>query len=336
MSANEFQASVTALAVGLAVLGAFALHLDAPWWAAISAWIVGNPERGAVLNKGVARVIGTAAGGFLGYVAAYVTLGMPLLQIPVIALSLSAAAYLRYRSEHAYMWLMLLVMISLSVLNAMTTPEETLDFVFFRSTEIMLGVTAATIAAISLDAWRPATSAPDTAAGHGTVPRKAALFVALFSGFTTLLILLIWQQLALPSSMQILISLIATAMPTFAMTQAQIAKRLAGCVLGGAAGLMLTGLSLEVLTVWLALFFVGIYALAYVHHGGGAYSYVGTQGGIGFIMATVSGTGPTETIIPVFDRIAGISIAMVLMVCLIYAASPWLSSAYAGHQAPAS
>ncbi len=336
MSSNEFQASVTALAVCLAVLGAFTLHLDAPWWAAISAWIVSNPERGAVLTKGIARVIGTAAGGFLGYVAAYLTLGMPVLQMLVIAASLSIAAFLRYRSEHAYMWLMLFVMISLPVLNAMTTPAETLDFVFFRSTEIIIGVAAATLVAIGLDAWRPADPTTGAAAGAGAVSRKAAIVVSVFSGSATLLILMIWQQLALPSSMQILISLIATALPTFAMMQAQIVKRLAGCVMGGAAGLVLTGFSLEVLTVWLAFFFVGTYAMAYVHHGGGAHSYVGTQGGIGFIMATVSGTGPTETIVPVFDRVAGISMALVIMICLIYAVAPWVSPTHAGHRAQAS
>jgi hypothetical protein len=55
--------------VWLAAILAFALHLDNPWWAVISAWVVTSPERHVPLKKAANCLIGTRLNLFLLNVA---------------------------------------------------------------------------------------------------------------------------------------------------------------------------------------------------------------------------------------------------------------------------
>jgi uncharacterized membrane protein YccC len=61
------QGVITALACWLAAIFAFALHLNSPWWASISAWVIANPERQELLGKAANRIFGTVVGCFLDY-----------------------------------------------------------------------------------------------------------------------------------------------------------------------------------------------------------------------------------------------------------------------------
>jgi uncharacterized membrane protein YccC len=56
----------TAAASILALAIAYALHLDRPYWAAMTVWLVAQPTRGLQLERGVFRVIGTVVGSAAG------------------------------------------------------------------------------------------------------------------------------------------------------------------------------------------------------------------------------------------------------------------------------
>jgi Fusaric acid resistance protein family len=98
------QGAITALACWFAVVLAFFAHLDNPWWAAISAWVIAHPERHAVLTKGLSRVIGTLVGWLIGCCLTFLVEGAPVMQALVMFLVAATGTYGRYRSEHSYAW----------------------------------------------------------------------------------------------------------------------------------------------------------------------------------------------------------------------------------------
>ncbi|MFG1478455.1 FUSC family protein [Xanthobacter sp. V4C-4] len=56
----------TAFAAVLALVLAAALGIDNPQWAAMTVWVVAQPTRGQLLEKGVFRILGTFAGALVG------------------------------------------------------------------------------------------------------------------------------------------------------------------------------------------------------------------------------------------------------------------------------
>ena len=55
------------------------------------------------------------------------------------------------------------------------------------------------------------------------------------------------------------------------------------------------------------MLFGGIFAFSRLHLSKGPSSYIGTQGGVAFIMAMVTGNHAPNTIDPVIGRVAGIT-----------------------------
>jgi uncharacterized membrane protein YccC len=76
------QSAMIALAVAVATTVALAVHTDAAWWAAISAFVSTQATASASLQRGALRIIGTALGAALAF------LGSPWLVQDVVALSL--------------------------------------------------------------------------------------------------------------------------------------------------------------------------------------------------------------------------------------------------------
>lgn len=325
MTDTQLQPFVTATSVVLATLAAFALHLESTWWAAISAWIVANPEGKLVFRKGVYRIIGTLAGALVGFWIASLMEGVVLLQAIYVAFAFAMAAYSRFTAEHAYAWAMFWIITVLTVLMSFQNFSETGSFVYNRSVEICIGVFVVMIVSLLVAPYRVARSdpAPHSDADKAAIRDNTAIAV-VFGGIAVALILAIWQAFNLPSLVQMVISLFVAIAPSIAKMRQQIAQRFAGCLIGGALGLFVTGLGIEILWIWAFLFFAGIYAASFVHHGDPSRSYIGTQAGIAYILCMVSGAGPQTSIMPVVDRAAGIALVFVLLGVLLYTVGPWL------------
>jgi uncharacterized membrane protein YgaE (UPF0421/DUF939 family) len=80
MTVDFRQSLITGVSCWLATMAAFALHLDNPWWAAISAWVISSPDKSAFWQKGIMRILGTIAGCVLGYELAAQLEGRPVAQ----------------------------------------------------------------------------------------------------------------------------------------------------------------------------------------------------------------------------------------------------------------
>lgn len=325
MTDARLQPFVTATSVVLATLAAFALHLESTWWAAISAWIVANPEGKLVFRKGIYRILGTLAGALVGFWIASLMEGLVLLQATYVAFAFAMAAYARFTAEHAYAWAMFWMVTVLTVVMSFQNYSETGSFVYNRSVEICIGVFVVMIVSLLVAPFRVAKTDPAARSDVDTAAiRDNTAIAAVFGGIAVVLILVLWQAFNLPSLVQMVISLFVAIAPSIAQMRQQIAQRFAGCLIGGTLGLFITGLGIEILWIWAFLLFAGIYAASFVHHGDPSRSYIGTQAGVAYILCMVSGAGPQTSIMPVVDRAAGIALVFVLLGVLLFTVGPWL------------
>ncbi|MEM1129481.1 MAG: FUSC family protein [Pseudomonadota bacterium] len=324
MNAAHLQAFATSAAVCIAVVLAFMLNLDDPWWAAISAFIVSGPEQKSALIKGFHRIAGTLAACILGYGVAINIEGDVFYQTLVIVCAFAAAVYTRFTTENAYAWAMFWIILLIVVLVSANEPSETATFAYLRSIEIVTGVSAAAAMSLAIEPWRPKERGHTVQSAGAPADKTAVAHVATFGAFSALVILFLWQLFDLPSIVQVFISLFVAMVPTIAMMRQQIELRLAGCLWGGVAGLAVAGMGIEILWLWLGFLFAGLYAAALVHHGGSRNAYAGTQFGIAFIIAMVTENGPPDAILPVLERAIGITLAYIVLAVLIVAVAPWV------------
>ena len=64
----------------------------------------------------------------------------------------------------------------------------------------------------------------------------------------------------------------------------------------------------------------GVFLFSLIHHSMSRWAYVGTQGGVAFILALVTGIGPPDSMMPAVNRIAGMlcGVGILLCVCLVF------------------
>ena len=82
-------------------------------------------------------------------------------------------------------------------------------------------------------------------------------------------------------------------------------NRIAGCVLGGAYGLLCMHFVGDAFAVWIALLFGGLYVCCYVKERDGEASYTGHQAAVAVIMSMVQGLAPSQDILPAIERLVG-------------------------------
>jgi Fusaric acid resistance protein family/HlyD family secretion protein len=153
------QGTITALACWFAVVLAFFAHLDNPWWAAISAWVIAHPERQAVLTKGLSRVIGL--GWLIGCCVAFLVEGAPVMQALVMFVVAATGTYERYRSKYGYAWTIGTVGALIVLSTSLETPGDVFHLAWYRALEILCGVFAATLVEFMFArAPNPSTAAP--------------------------------------------------------------------------------------------------------------------------------------------------------------------------------
>ena len=93
-------------------------------------------------------------------------------------------------------------------------------------------------------------------------------------------------------------------------------QRLLGCLAGGAFGLLAVRLGPESFFIWSIAFGSGISLFAQLHHSTSNWAYVGTQGGVAFILALITGSGPPNSIVPAVDGIAGMLCGVIILLCV--------------------
>ena len=318
--------AITALACWLAAVLAFALHLDNPWWAAISAWVVANPERHALLEKAANRILGTIIGCVTCYWLALWIESRPVLQMAAMFAMAAVGVYGRFRSVHSYAWIIGAVG-GLSILAmSLETPGQIFHFALFRAGEVICGVVAATFMELLLYRKESAVGSRTTSGKSTdktiapTMDRAAALRLATIGGVAVMLIPILWSWLSLPSLTQIVISCLVVLDRDGASTQFRGLQRVLGCLAGGAFGLLTIRLGPDSFLIWSAMLIAGVFLFSLIHHSASRWAYVGTQGGVAFILALVTGVGPPDSIMPAVNRIAGMlcGVGILLCVCFVF------------------
>lgn len=317
---GERQAFTAAAGVWLAVVAALWVGVQDPWWAAISAWIVANPDRNALVLKSLMRLAGTFVACVIGYQVGLFAQGTPFVQALALFALVSLGTYMRFRSRFGYAWLLGSVTVGMAIIGSIQAPADLFGFVVFRGTEISIGVVAALASALIIgrDVHGPPTK-------PAVLDPAEDVYAAIIGGLMPVVILVVWSWLDLPSLLQILISAVVVLDRDVAAMRVRGLQRILGCILGGAGGLVVVAFGVDGFVPWSIVFIGGLMGLAHLHNGTTRYTYVGTQGGLGLILAMVTGAGPPDTIEPVVERLAGMLIGVVLLVVVVALMRPILT-----------
>jgi uncharacterized membrane protein YccC len=332
MIGGERQALVAAVGCWLAAVLAFWAGTSDPWWAAISAWVIANPNRDALVLKSGMRVAGTLIACVVGYQIALAIEGQPVAQALVLAGVCMGGMVMRFRSRFDYAWLLGAITIGMAIVGSILSPATLHEFVVFRGLEICIGVFAGMASSLVLGVSQE--EKPKGFAPGDPSEKLEAFHAALVTGAALLTALTLWSWYDLPSLLQIVVSILAVIDRDIAVMRAKSFQRVLGCLVGGSAGLAITAMGVSSFFVWSVLFVGGMMALAHLYHGRSAYSYVGLQGGFAYILAMVTGLGPPDTIDPVVERIAGMLIGVVILLAVVAVLRPALLAHRAAVLAP--
>jgi uncharacterized membrane protein YccC len=316
MTVDFRQSLITGVSCWLATVTAFALHLDNPWWATISAWVISNLDKSAFWQKGVMRIIGTIAGCVLGYELAMELEGKPVAQAIAFFLLAAGGSYMRFRSRFGYAWFIGILAVVLLLSLSLSAPQSLYYFAHYRAYEIICGVVSATLCdwalglILRVEAALPVPGETKKPAGSGN--QREILNVALVGGLTAVIIPFLWSAFDIPSLPQSLVTVLVLVTPNLEATRLIGLQRILGCLLGGAIGLFASLFALESMSLWSAIVILGIAGFSQLHFSGSRWAYTGTQGGLAFIFAIVTGNGPPDTIEPVVNRIVGITLGVIV------------------------
>jgi len=323
------------LAVALAVIASLVLRLDAPWWAAISAFVSLQLTAPASIERGLLRIAGTAIGATIG-------LGLSpwLIEDQVaISLALFAASTIGVLglqvSRHGYAWLLGGITTDMVLLATLGDPTSALEVACNRVAEVTIGTTIAVLISIALSPAATATSEAAARPGWSDLlgAQWPAVRHALRAGIGVMLVPWVWSWLELPNLSQTAIT-VAAVMAVQAASDDEIANRrqiamrathrILGCLIGGLGGLIVLSLSLESFLPWLALLSAGVWIGAHVQSSTRGIGYIGTQGTVVFIMTLVQDFGPPDSILAGIERFAGITggLVILMLVSVVTAPSP--------------
>ncbi len=302
--------------VWLAVAVAFALELEEPLWAAMSAYRISDPDDRVLFSRGVMRVVGTVIGCVFGYVLAVQLQDILVAQVFVLFVVISFCTYERFVSAYSYAWVLAGVTFTLIMVTSFESPDNLLAIAYFRGSEILVGV----IVMMIVDAL---VMRPKRHFGHYPKPPKpdgealdSITKAALLSATAAIVIPVLWFWLLLPSLVQVVVTTIAVLEKDFASTRWKSLMRVSGCLIGGGAGVIVAGLGIQSFWLWSVFLLLGMVLFAQIHHGKTRFSYLGTQAGYGFLFGMIIGPGPPGSIMPAVDRLVGISLGIVVMIVL--------------------
>ncbi|MDR8365526.1 FUSC family protein [Pseudomonas sp. JL3] len=142
----------TLIGGGLALWLALRWGLEQPSWALMTAFIVAQPLSGMVVQKGLARLLGTLVGTIMSVVFMGLFAQTPWLFLLALALwlGLCTASSTLLRSAWSYSFVLAGYTVAIIALPAITHPLTVFDQAVARCTEICLGILCATAASALL------------------------------------------------------------------------------------------------------------------------------------------------------------------------------------------
>lgn len=178
----------TMLACALALLAAFEMQLEAPYWAALTVWIIAHPHPTQVWGKGLFRIIGTLIGAAVAVVFTALFAQTPEIFILALALWSGLCTGMANLLKHFHSYAAMLagytaVIVAVAVVDR---PLHVWETALARASCVMLGVAAVSI--VSAVFHRDTTS--EEAAPVAKSPLISLNFrEALIAGFRALMVI---------------------------------------------------------------------------------------------------------------------------------------------------
>lgn len=316
-------ALTSSLSVGCALTLAFWLHLDAPYWAGITAYVCVQANQPASVRRVLHRVLGTICGAVIALTlfsaTAYNHAATMLLLFSAGTIGILGSLL----SEYSYAWLLGGITAIMVILGALDDPGQAPALALLRSEEITLGSLAALAVSVMLlpNTPGPAPRAPGWRSLFGD--HWHALDHSIRTGICVALVPVLWDAFSLPDLNQMAISIGAImAVPELtgdpardnkAITERAV-QRMGGCLLGGIAGLIMVHLSGSWPYVfWLLVIMGAAYIAAELQTSPQLLTVAGPQAAVAVILTMVQGDGPALSLTPGLERIAGMMGALALL-----------------------
>jgi uncharacterized membrane protein YccC len=337
------EALAAAMSVSLAVLAAFVLHSDEPWWAAISAWMVTRSALAVALSRGAMRIIGSAVGAGIAVIVIGLFVYDPL-PFCLVLFALACAGLIGFTiSRHGYAWLIGAITGNLVMLMALDQPQITFTIAVNRVFDVVIGTAAALLVTLLLPEdtalLSPGPTPPKPPPLLFWSRRHAAEFerwlreiwplvLHACRGALTVMVLpllLNWLVPLGPSTMAVT-AVAVMAVPTTAVIEPdgrtiiqRAAYRLVGCALGAVLGLFCVHWVGTNFLAWFLLLMAGTWLSSEIQSGSTGIGYVGTQAGLAFLLSMIQGQGPPLSPMPGIDRFAGImaGLSVLLVITMV-------------------
>lgn len=294
------------LATLLALILALWLHLDNPWWAAITGFVIGQSHATTTFVRSFDRAIGTLTGAVAGYMGAALISHHFMFEL-ACAVVTAFSIYGVERAEHGYAYLLGGVTAVLVMFGSLNTPDAAIDIAIYRTLEVLIGIMAACLVDYVLAERVRKQDKQSRKPGLFSRPINRELAVTAISGGVAVAIIpTIWESLQLPSLGQVPITAVIILTSIQSEPHWKAMTRAAGCLIGAFYGLLSMWLAGDAMLPWLALMAIGLFISAQIYHRGGDGAYIGLQAGVAIILAMVQGLGPSPDILPAIDRLAGI------------------------------
>jgi uncharacterized membrane protein YccC len=307
------QAVACGFAVALAILAAVVLELDYPMWSGMSAFTCLQGSVIATRLKGMLRILGTIAGALAGAFIIGFFAQDHLALLLALFVGVTFALYRSYLSRWMYAWLLGGITLGLLLMTTLADPSAGLHAGAYRAAEIAVGVLAAWAAA----AWLlPETT--DAATDRKLIAdpklgsRRRAALTAFEGGAGIITVVILYDLFDLPGFSSATISMTRIADPEPQVGRHRGFLRLIGCIIGGGAGLLTVGFSIDWLPMLLVWIFAWCTVFGYFGSGSPGSGYTGMQAAFAFCMAVLPDNRPTATLDPSIDRFAGIILAMLV------------------------
>lgn len=144
-----------AFAAWLAYALAALLHIDNAYWAAMPVWVVAQPAKGLLIERGFFRFVGTILGAGAGFGIVQLGFGpYPTLLLLGVWISCSAMLVHILRGVHGYGALLAGITAAVVVLPSILRPEHTTDLAVARVECTLIGVVIVTLVT---GLWTPAS-----------------------------------------------------------------------------------------------------------------------------------------------------------------------------------
>lgn|GEM_PF-1893589 len=140
----------TAIATLAAILIAFALHVDKPYWSGMTVVILANIYTGSIIDKALMRLSGAIVGAWFGFFIAGFIANSFILYLLVNFLLVAFAVYYYNFSQYAYAYLLAALSAFIVISELAINPDEAFLVAIWRPIDIGIGVIVSAASAFCL------------------------------------------------------------------------------------------------------------------------------------------------------------------------------------------